>query len=139
MVVVVDFGFAVVTVVVLAGCIWQYGHRQHLPLLQALTPNGYLSASTVVAATCLFLAAVGAGARVTPAPWLANLLERLSDASFGVFLVHLLILEAIRMSVPAVARASSLWVLVAAYAVVLVSSFLVSIGASRVPYLRTVF
>jgi surface polysaccharide O-acyltransferase-like enzyme len=66
-------------------------------------------------------------------------LRRLSDATFGVFLVHLLILEVIRQSVPEVMAASSFGVLVAAYAVVLVVSFAVTLAAARIRFVRAVF
>jgi hypothetical protein len=56
-----------------------------------------------------------------------------------VFPIHLLIYEVIRRFVPAVADASSLGVLLTAYAGTLILSFAISIGALRVPWLRTVF
>jgi surface polysaccharide O-acyltransferase-like enzyme len=130
---------ALIAAAALAEEIWQYGHRGEHLVLDALLPVGYLSLTTAVAALCLFLVALGAGARVNPPVPVTRWLKRLSDASFGVFLVHLLIFEVIRQTVPAVRAADSLGVLLAAYAVVLVSSFAVSIGASKVPYLRTIF
>jgi surface polysaccharide O-acyltransferase-like enzyme len=127
---------SLVAVLTLTGLIWQYGHRDAFPLLRTLVPNAYVSTGTAVVAGCLFLTAVAIGTRRTPSPRTAALLRRLSDASFGVFLVHLLLLELVRRAVPEVAAASSFGWLAAAYAVILASSFLVSLVLAKVPYLR---
>lgn len=108
------------------------------PALDEFAPVSRLGPVVTLTAICFFLVAVGLGARITPAPGPAALLRKLSDASFGVFLVHLLILEMVRQ-VPEVARGSSLPVLLGAYLVVLVLSFVVSLGAARVRYLREIF
>ncbi|GLY99666.1 acyltransferase family protein [Actinoplanes sp. NBRC 103695] len=129
----------VVAAALLAEVVWQYGHKPAYPVLQQVLPPGYLGAATALAAVCVVLVATGLGARLAPGPRLAALLRRLSDASFGVFLVHLLIFEVVRRLVPAVASADSLHVMVAAWAVVVSASFVVSLLAARIPYLRTVF
>jgi surface polysaccharide O-acyltransferase-like enzyme len=129
----------VAAALMLAEGIYRYGHRGGHRWLDAFVPVSYLGLSTAIASICLFLAAVAAGAAWTPSPQVLTWLKRLSDASFGVFLVHLLIYEVIRLTVPVVAAADSLGVLLAAFASVLVASFAVSLGAARVPYLRTVF
>ncbi|MFG1602670.1 acyltransferase [Actinoplanes sp. NPDC049265] len=123
----------------LAEVVWQYGHKPAYPALQQLVPTSYLGAGTAVAAVCVMLAATGLGARVTPGPRLGRLLRRLADATFGVFLVHLLIFEVVRRLVPAVAEASSLVVMLAAWAFVVVASFAVSLVAARIPVVRAVF
>jgi surface polysaccharide O-acyltransferase-like enzyme len=128
-----------IAVVMLAEIVVQYGHAPHYRTLQLLLPVSYLGLTAAVASICIFLVAVGIGARITPPARVSGALKVLSDASFGVFLVHLAIFEVIRQSVPAVFQAASIWVLLAAYATVLVTAFAVSIGASKVPYLRTVF
>ena len=76
---------ALVTVVVLAEMIWQYGIAPAHPNLQALLPVSYLGLTTAVASICVFLIAVGLGARYRPGPRVAGALARLSDASFGRF------------------------------------------------------
>jgi surface polysaccharide O-acyltransferase-like enzyme len=63
----------------------------------------------------------------------------LSNATFGVFLVHLVIFEAIRLQFPAVAAGMSIKAMVLAYAATLVASFAVSAVARRVPLLRSIF
>jgi surface polysaccharide O-acyltransferase-like enzyme len=130
---------ALMAVVLMAEVVWQYGHRAELTTLSLLLPSSTVGAGTAVASLCLFVVAVHIGARVTPGPRLATALKRLSDASFGVFLVHLLLFEILRQGVPAVERGTSFWVLLGAWALVLTSSFAVSIGAARVPYVRAVF
>jgi surface polysaccharide O-acyltransferase-like enzyme len=135
-------GIAVAALVVVAGLaemIWQYGTAPAHPTLDALLPVSYLGGVTAAASIAVFLIAIGIGARYRPGPRVAGVLVRLSDASFGVFLIHLLIFEVIRRFVPAVAQASSLGVLLTAYAVTLVLSFAISIGASKVPWVRAVF
>ena len=126
-------------VVLLAEGVWQWGVRPEYPVLQALMPISYLGTSIAVATICVFLVGLSLGERLRPGPRASRMLVRLSEASFGVFLVHLLILEALRTFVPAVYAADSLPVILGAYVVVLVSSFAVSVGASKIPYVRAIF
>ncbi|OJF12310.1 acyltransferase [Couchioplanes caeruleus] len=129
---------AVVVAVLLAELIWQAGHPGH-KVLDGLFPVHRLGAVTAVAAIGVFLLAVAIGARWSPPAAVQRVLRRLSDASFGVFLVHLVLFALLRALSPAVREADSLSVMLGAYALVLGSAFLVSIGAARVPYLRTLF
>jgi surface polysaccharide O-acyltransferase-like enzyme len=129
----------VVAVGLLAEVVWQYGHKPAYPALQQLLPTSYVGAGTALASVGIVLVATGLGSRVAPGPRLGRLLQRLSDASFGVFLVHLLIFEVVRRLVPAVAEAASLSVLLAAWAFVVVASFAVSLTAARIPFVRAVF
>ena len=130
---------AALAVIALAELIWQDGQAGRFPVLDHLLPVSRTGAMTVVAAICVFLLAVGAGARLRPPEAVQSVLRRLSDATFGVFLVHLLIFEVIRQAVPAVYAATSFWVLVVTYLVVLTVSFAVSAGASRIRYVRAIF
>jgi surface polysaccharide O-acyltransferase-like enzyme len=127
------------TVFLLGELIWQSGHQREFRLLNAVLPVHRLGLVAAAAAICVFLLAVGVGARYTPPERLRALLTRLSDASFGVFLVHLVLFAIVQRAVPAVRAADSLTVLVGAYLAVLGCSFALSIGAARVPYLRNVF
>jgi surface polysaccharide O-acyltransferase-like enzyme len=129
----------VVAVLLMLETAWQYGTRGAHHILDLFLAPGYLTVTTAIVAICVFLIAIGVGARVSLPPRLAALCKRLSDASFGVFLVHLMIFDVVQRAVPAVGDADSLWVLLAAYAGVLVASFAVSMGASLVPYVRAVF
>ena len=130
---------AVVAVLALAELIWQDGHPDRYRALHELLPVSRTGTMTAVASIAVFLLAVGLGARLRPGPRVTGVLRRLSDATFGVFLVHLLILEVIRQSVPEVMAGSSFGVLVAAYGVVLVAAFAVSLAAARVRFLRAIF
>ena len=123
---------AVVGVLAVAEPIWQYADPHRLLAFLPITRLGPMMA---VAAICFFLVAVGVGARVTPAPRVAFALRGLSDAAFGVFLVHLLILEILKFAVPT----SSPWALAGAFVVTLAASFAISLLAARVRYLRTIF
>ena len=136
---VVAVAAAVVAVLALAELIWQDGHPDRYRALHELLPVSRVGTMTAVASIAVFLLAVGLGARLRPGPRVTGVLRRLSDATFGVFLVHLLILEVIRQSVPEVMAASSFGVLVAAYGVVLVAAFAVSLAAARVRFLRAIF
>lgn len=121
-----------------AEAIWQYGDPPQFQRLQALLPITRLGPMIVLASLCFFLVAVSIGARTEPSPRAAYALRRLSDASFGVFLVHLLVIEVARLLVPAVAEARSPVVLALLFVVTLPLSFGLSLVASRVPYLRTI-
>ncbi len=133
------WGVLAATVVLLGELIWQAGHVGRSRTLDAVLPVHRLGFVTAAAAIGVFLLAVGVGARWSPPEPVRRLLTRLSDASFGVFLVHLVLFALLRETVFAVRVASSPAVMVTAYAAVLGASFLISIGAARVPYLRNIF
>jgi surface polysaccharide O-acyltransferase-like enzyme len=130
---------ALVGITAITEVVWQFGHPGALGPVAAFVPVTRLGPVVAVAALSFFLVAVGVGARVTPPAWTATVLKRLSDASFGVFLVHLLILEAARLLIPAVAAASSFWVLLPTFAATVTLSFAVSLVAARIPYVRAIF
>lgn len=130
---------ALTAAVALSEIVWQYGTRGTHPRLDGFFPIGYISVQTAVAAIAIFLFALGVGARLRPGPRTLEAMRRLSEASFGVFLCHLMFVEIARRTIPAVAAADSLIVLALTLASVLVVSFTVSIAASKVPYLRAIF
>lgn len=130
---------ALVAVVALSEVVWHYGSAAPHPVLDVLMPAGYLGLPTAVAAVAIFLFALGVGARVKPGLGRLRALRRLSEASFGVFLVHLVFVEIAREAFPAVAAANSVTVLAVVYVSVLAVSFATSMAASRVSYLRTIF
>ncbi|MEU4675471.1 acyltransferase [Micromonospora sp. NPDC023737] len=123
----------------LAEVIWQYAVAPRHRLLQSTFP--VMATGTLVAAATLliFLAAVSIGARITWRPVVARTVVRLSDASFGVFLIHLLVFEIFRQLIPDVAAGRSLEVIGLVYPAVLAISFGVSMVAARIPYVRAVF
>ncbi|MDW5329353.1 acyltransferase [Plantactinospora sp. KLBMP9567] len=125
--------------VLLLESVWQYGVAPSHRLLQMTFPVMANGALVMIAALLIFVAATSINARMRIGPRSAGLLVRLSDASFGVFLVHLLVFEVLRLLIPAVAEGRSLAVISGTYLVVLLTSFAISTGAARIPYLRTVF
>jgi surface polysaccharide O-acyltransferase-like enzyme len=125
--------------VLLAEGVWRWGSKPDLPVHQALFPVSYLGATVALAAIGVFVAAISLGARFRPSERTGRLIVRLSDASFGVFLVHLLLLALIQWAFPEWPVGESLAATLLTCAVVIVASFAVSLGAARVPYLRAIF
>jgi surface polysaccharide O-acyltransferase-like enzyme len=127
-----------VTVGLLAATIWQYGRRGSFPLLDAAFPVGYLGVHVALASLGVFVVTLSLcdGLKLERA---GKVTVALSNATFGVFLVHLVIFEAIVLTVPAVSAANSLGAAAGAYAVTLAGSFAVSLAASRIPLLRNIF
>ncbi|MFG1602664.1 acyltransferase [Actinoplanes sp. NPDC049265] len=123
---------ALAGVLAVAEPIWQYAHPQRL---LAFLPITRLGPMMTVAAICFFLVATGVAARITPGPRTASALRRLSGAAFGVFLVHLLILEIVKVIVPA----TSPVILAAAFVATLATSYAISLLAARIPYLGAIF
>ncbi|GGJ85878.1 hypothetical protein GCM10010123_14370 [Pilimelia anulata] len=127
------------TAALVLALVYQWGVRPRHGTLQVLLPVNYLGPTVALAAIGVFLLAVNLGNRWRPGPAAGRRLARLADATFGVFLVHLLVYEVIKAAVPAMAEARSLPVMLGAYGLVLAASFAISLGAARVPYLRTIF
>ncbi|SFT36633.1 acyltransferase [Arthrobacter sp. ov118] len=131
---------AIVVAIGLAGlCLWQYGHQGQAGLLNVVSPVSYLSPTVMVLAVAVFLSARSIFSRITPAPAAGRMLVTISAASFGVFLVHLLVFEIIRLNVPAVFDGRSVVAAFASYAATLVLSFTIAVLASRIPFLRNIF
>ncbi|RAN79311.1 hypothetical protein B5P43_15475 [Bacillus sp. SRB_336] len=130
---------AAVTASMVAFTIWHYGTRGRLHLLDLLVNESYFGLVVALIAVGVFIVGASLGAGWKPGPGLGRALKALSDASFGVFLVHLVIFEAIRLQFPAVSTQHSLRALSLAYVVTLLASFAVSLAALRIPLLRRIF
>lgn len=130
---------SIVIVALIALTVWEYGIRPALPLLQAVNPVSYYGASIMVMSLLIFVTVTSALDRVSFSPRAARWAARLSDASFGVFLVHLVVLAVIRRLIPTLTDGGSLLELFVVYAVVVVASYAISLLAAKVPYLRRVF
>lgn len=97
-------------------------------------PSSYWSPFTIVASTCLY---VVAARRQTPSATPgARLLGVLADASFGVFLVHEMILYLHASTLVGLSAAQLVTARVPTYLVGVIVSFVVVIIARRVRYLR---
>jgi len=129
---------ALVTVLLLAEVVWQYGMKPQHPLLQAVLPVSYLGAVVALASVGVFVVGLSVMHRVALPRRAAALLLLLSNASFGVFLVHFFFIVLMRQLLPGFSATlpSSLPGVVTAYLGIAVLSFAVSIAFSRVPYLR---
>lgn len=143
--VVLSTRWAVVAVLVsmgaLAFAIWEYGIAPEFPLIRAVLPVGYTSLTTMAATIGIFLVVQRLFLNVRFTPSTTRLWATLSDASFGVFLVHFAIIILIRLIAPEAAAfaASSLWACALLWAVVVVTSFAIALVARRVPFVRRVF
>ena len=104
-----------------------------------VSPVSYLSPTVMLLSVAVFLSAKSIFSRIKPTPATGRMLITLSAASFGVFLVHLLVFEAIRLNVPAVFNGRSILAASASYAATLALSFAVAVLASRIRFLRNIF
>jgi surface polysaccharide O-acyltransferase-like enzyme len=131
---------ALVSVALLSFAVWEYGIAPACPAVRALLPVTYTSIVTAGATIALFLVAqrVFAGVKSARA---VTVWRVLSDASFGVFLVHFVVLIALRMLLPgfAQAAASEIGSAVLLWACVVGLSFSISLLARRIPFVRRVF
>ncbi len=132
---------AVITLALLAETIWQYANSGRHVLLNAVSPLGYLSFVVAAASIGVFVVGQSIFAKVTAAGRTSRVLKELSEASFGVFLVHFFFIVLIATLFPpfAEARATNIFGALAFWACVVIISFAVSIGARRVPILRRIF
>ncbi|WP_348788250.1 acyltransferase [Leifsonia sp. NPDC080035] len=133
---------AVVTAGLLAELIWQFASTSAPAWLRAVSPGGYYGAAAAAASVGVFIVAQGVFARRgEPRMHASRFLTALSDAAFGVYLVHFFFLVLAVTVFPGlgVLRATSLPVAVAFWAGLVVLSFAVSLGARRIPYLRRLF
>ncbi|XAS66171.1 acyltransferase family protein [Micrococcaceae bacterium Sec5.7] len=120
-------------------CTWQYGHRGRTGILDVVAPVSYVSVTVMALSIAVFVAGNSVFSRVRPSPDAGRFLIAVSNASFGVFLVHMLIFEAIRLNFASVSGGQSLVPAAVTYVSTLILSFAVSMIASRMPYARAIF
>lgn len=132
---------AVITALLLAETIWQFADLSRPALLQAISPTTYIGAIVGIASIGVFVVGQSLFARVRLRARASRMLAQLSDAAFGVFLVHFFFLVLAITLLPWLnaARSSNLAVAFAMWASIVVVSFAVSLGARRVPGLRRFF
>ena len=119
--------------------IWQYASRGSVPLLDALLPVSYYGPIVAVLSVAVFVFFISTFDTVAFRERTARIITMLSNASFGVFLVHLLIVAVMFRFLPNWTDGSSLGRTTVAFGFVLVASYAISIAASRIPYVRAVF
>ncbi len=119
--------------------VWQNLHPGEHPWLFALLPPGYISVSTTLSTILLFVAVIDLCAKVTIPDRAARVIRVLGQATFGVFLFHLVVVALIRKWMPEFYDDPRLVAKLQMYGLVVLVSFAVSVLASRIPLLRRVF
>ena len=117
----------------------QSAFPDHLQLLSAASPISYLAIVVAVLSISMFVVGGDLLGRIPLGPRLSRLVVTVSEASFGVYLVHLAVLLVPYTLLPGFHEQRSLPEAVLAYLFIIVVSFAISIGARKVPILRTVF
>lgn len=130
---------AFVTAALMASTIWHFGHKGIWPVLDSLVPVSYLGAGVALTSLGVFVVGLSICEFMTVPGRIGKVLIAFSNASFGVFLVHLVIFELIRLNVQAVLGAISFSAIAAAYLVTLAGSFAISLLAAKTPVLHRVF
>jgi surface polysaccharide O-acyltransferase-like enzyme len=128
-----------VAAILIAEGVWQWGTATDHPRLEVLSPFGAFGTTVVIVSLCVFAFFASTLRNAAADSRAARWLIKASDASFGVFLVHIFLLEVVLQVVPGVGAGSSLGALAVTYVVVLAASFAVSMVAARIPYVRAVF
>lgn len=119
--------------------IWHYGNGGVLPRVDMFVTENYFGVLVAAMSLGVFVAALSLAEGLNLPPGVASATVALSNASFGVFLVHFVVLEAIRLNFSAVSTDHALPALAATYMVTLAVSFMVSLIGLRTPGLRRIF
>ncbi|WP_168429555.1 MULTISPECIES: acyltransferase [unclassified Microbacterium] len=128
-------GVTAVAVVGTASVIVQYGRQDHLPLLGVLFPISYYGPIVAIVALAWFVVAISVLRDWQPGR-AAGVVRVLSDASFGVFLVHFAVIHLVR-TVPALAPTDDdLRITVLVWVLVCVISFALVAALRRVPWVN---
>ena len=130
---------SVVGLVVLgAGTVVQSAFPDRFPLLAAVSPVEHLGMIVAVYSIAVFVVGVRWLARADLSPRLARLVVELSDASFGVFLVHLIVLLLPYHFLEGFHAHRSLPEALLAYAVIVIVSFTVVIVARKTAFVKMI-
>ena len=105
----------------------------------AVFPPEYLGGVVAALAVCVFLAGGTLLSRIPIGPRVGRVIVLLSEASFGVYLVHLIVLLLPSEVLPGFLARTSLWQALLAYAFILPVSFAISILARKIPGIRLIF
>ncbi|WP_193606680.1 acyltransferase family protein [Nocardioides lijunqiniae] len=123
----------------MAEAVWQFSVTPDHRWLQAALPPTYTGLGVAVGSVCLFVAGVDLLARLRPSDAVRRVTGALSDATFGVFLVHLLVVAVLRQVWPEWYASPAPVDKTEMYVVVVVAAFAISMLARQVPVLRRVF
>lgn len=115
------------------------GPSDLVALLKAVVPINYATVPTVVASIALFLFVIDLCARLDPPAPVRRVLQTLGNATFGVFLVHLVFVAIVRRWSPDFYADPAPVAKTQLYLLVVVASFATSVVAARIPLLRRVF
>lgn len=109
------------------------------PVLDAVLRPDYLGAGVAILAAAVFIVGVPLFDRIPLGPRAARIVRSLSDAAFGVYLVHLIVLLVPNELLPGFREHTSLAQTALAYVVIMVASFAIVLVARRIPGVRMVF
>lgn len=121
--------------ITLAETVWP----NQLVVLRAIALPEYLGVVVAALSICVFIVGATLLDRIQIGARLARFVLTLSEASFGVFLVHLVVMLVPYQLLAGYHDRTSVSQGVVAYVFVIVVSFAISIGARKVPGLRAIF
>lgn len=119
--------------------IWLFNVAPDFAWLRAFLPVHYVSLPTVGAALAIYLCVIDLCARLRPKERVVKIIGAIGSATFGVFLVHLLLVAVVRRWWPDLYADPAPVAKLELYAMVVVASFAISVAAARVPWLRRIF
>ncbi|CAN5342594.1 acyltransferase [soil metagenome] len=108
-------------------------------VLQIISPPSYLGAIVGLLAVCVFVAGVSLLGRIPLGPRASRFVVMMSEATFGVFLIHLLVLLLPYQLLAGFRQHTSFVEAVVAYVSIVTLSFAMTVGARKIPVLRAVF
>lgn len=129
----------VVAIALLAFDVWSFNVAPDHAWLRALLPVHYVSLPTVGAAIGIFICAIDLAGRIDLPRRAVRVLAALGSATFGVFLVHLVLVALCRRWWPEFYADPAPVAKAELYAAVVVLSFAISLVAARIPVVRRVF
>lgn len=132
---------AVIGAVAWLAIIMEYGLTPPGSIVRAFLVLGYPTLLTAIVVLALFVVVQHVLREWRPSDRVARTLATLSDATFGVFLIHFVIMLLLREAFPWLIplQSTSFPVTAAIWLVVVIVSFAITIPSRRVPVLRRIF
>ncbi|MCW2131199.1 acyltransferase [Arthrobacter sp. VKM Ac-2550] len=119
--------------------IWHWINQDSTPVLNVITPSSYVGLGVTLAALCIFTSVFHLLKDWRPVPRLAQFILAMSNAAFGVFLNHYLILTWLTFKVLGEDLQPTLATMTFKFTAATVGAFILSYTALRIPWLRRVF